>query len=181
MQPRCIQRLPPKVSVLEIASCARGRFCNYEKEIERLVESGIQVTFIDTGDREEVERIVRENNPRLFVAESIANSTKMEMLDMAHLGAVVRDVNSSQQDVSPDEAFSNMPPPERGFPACHKTKERLLASIEEFRTGNNPFIFRDAISELMIETSQNRSGAVREVAKLVKYVLRESSRKNSLF
>ena len=158
--------------------CARSIFATTKKEIERLVESGIQVTFIDTGDREEVERIVRENNPRLFVAESIANSTKMEMLDMAHLGAVVRDVNSSQQDVSPDEAFSKYASArERLSGVSQKTKERLLASIEEFRTGNNPFIFRDAISELMIETSQNRSGAVREVAKLVKYVLRESSRK----
>lgn len=165
----------------DVVLCGKDVYSQTKKMYGSLKEKGIEIVLLDSGNMEEIEEKVKEKRPRLIILEDIANSSDMQICDLKKLSAIAENANNEyKNELSLDKLLekyiSKRPELEN---LGENEKAEILQSIEEFRVGNNPFVFRNMVKQ-MERAGMQRKESVRELSRLVKYVLKNSRDKLSL-
>lgn len=167
----------------DIVICGKDVYDETKEIYKILEERGVEVVEVDSGNMEEIEKTVKKKKPRLIILESIANAQNMQVCDIKRLGKIVEEANNKY-----GENFNGIKLVENYLSkrsdlfgkASLETKESILKNIDEFKKGGNQFIFRDSVRRLEKEVGLNRQESIRELARLVKYVINNSREKLSL-
>lgn len=166
----------------DVVFCASAIYGTTKSEIDHLVQRNIRIIEFDPTDTEELAKLVRSLRPRLIITETVANSKEMPVTDLATLGAITDEANSFYRDqLQPDKILDGILGKKAyGKQVSTETREGIIAAIREFQIGQNPSIFRRAIRKISAETGLDRNESIREMARLVKYVLDKQRSKLSL-
>lgn len=165
----------------DVVFCGKDVYGQTKKMYESLKKRGIEIELLDSGNMEEIEAMVKEKKPRLIILEDIANSSDMQVCDLKKLSEIAEKANSGyKSELSMDkllEKYVSKRPELENFGEDEKVE--IVKSIDEFRAGNNPFVFRNT-AKIMEKAGLQRKEAIRELSRLVKYVLKNSRDKLSL-
>ncbi|MFH1426272.1 MAG: PLP-dependent transferase [Candidatus Kerfeldbacteria bacterium] len=166
----------------DIVMCAKEVYGMTKEVVEALAAKGITIHYFDSADTEEFKKMSAQYRPRLVVLESIANSKNMEVANIDALAETCDKLNESYQNDYTGEAILSrfIEKKERYENVSNETKGMLQDVIEEFKRGNNPFVFRSAIRALEQETGRPRRETIQDLSKMVKHVLKQSREKVSL-
>ncbi len=166
----------------DVVLCGKDVYSQTKKMYGSLEERGIKIDLIDSGNMDEIKEKIESKKPRLIILEDIANAQDMQVCDLKKLAKLTERANEKYQtELSPSrllEQYFSKREQYKNIPA--KFKENIEAKIEEFKQGNNPFVFRDVIQEVENTAGLSKKEAIREVARIVKFILRNSRGKLSL-
>jgi cystathionine beta-lyase/cystathionine gamma-synthase len=166
----------------DVVFCANAIYGTSKADIKQLQDLSIKVVFFDSTNIEGLRELVKKEKPRLIVAESIANSKNMEVTDLAALGQIAQDTNEHyQKELTPAKILVNFLSKRESLKSLNsETQSLLLSSIAEYQQGQNPFVFRQAIRQIEIETKLPRTDVMRELSRIVQRVSQDSREKISL-
>ncbi|MBU3905857.1 PLP-dependent transferase [Patescibacteria group bacterium] len=166
----------------DVVLCGKDVYSQTKEMYNSLEKRGIKIELINSGDMDEIEENIKSKKPRLIILEDIANAHDMQVCDIKKLAGLTEQANGIyQSELSPDnlleQYFSKR---EQYKDASPEFKENATTKIQEFKQGNNPFVFRDIIKEVEDTADLSTKDAIREVSRMVKFVLRNSREKLSL-
>ncbi|MDP1884546.1 MAG: PLP-dependent transferase [Candidatus Moranbacteria bacterium] len=166
----------------DIILCGKDVYSQTKKIYENLDRRGIKVELIDSGNMEEIENMVKGKRPRLIILEDIANSSDMQVCDLRDLSRITMDANNEyRQDLNPEKLLEKyLANKNETMNFSDDLRREIAENISEFRMGGNPFIFRGALRKIEGETEMDRRESLRELSKIVKFVLNNSREKLSL-
>ncbi|MFA7286299.1 MAG: PLP-dependent transferase [Patescibacteria group bacterium] len=170
------------LKVGDVVFCADAIYDTTKKDIQSLEGLGIRVVIFDSTDLAALRELVEREKPRLIVVETVANSKGMEVTDLEGVGEIVQTTNLDYQENRTSEKILTKFCEKRknltGLSA--ETQAIILASIEEYRVGQNPFVFRKAVRCIEQDTELAREEVVRELERMVKRVTGDSREKLSV-
>ncbi|MFA5954253.1 MAG: PLP-dependent transferase [Patescibacteria group bacterium] len=166
----------------DVVFCADAIYGTTKKDIESLKDLGVKVVFFDSTDLVGLQKLVKRENPRLIVAETVANSKSMEVTDLEGLGEIVQTTNVDyQKNRTPEKVLAKfLEKREDHIELSAETRDVILTAIEEYKVGQNPFVFRKAVKCIEQDTALSRTEVVRELERIVKRVMGDSRGKLSL-
>jgi len=175
----------------DVILAGREVYGETKKIYDSLDRQGIKVIKIDSGNMEEVENLIKKEKPRLIILESVTNdpgNPEMQVCDVKKLIKLSKDANIIyQNELTPENQIekyflSKAKGGEHGTyeDVPDELKGKIITKINEFKEGNNPFVFRNIVKDIEKNTGMSTHDAVREVARIAKYVLKNSREKLSL-
>ncbi|MDP1845679.1 MAG: PLP-dependent transferase [Candidatus Moranbacteria bacterium] len=167
----------------DVVLCGKDVYSETAKYFKDLKKRGIRIILIDSGNAEEIEQAIGRERPRLIVLESTGNSPEMPVCDLKRLGKNAKEANNFYHaELNPKKSLKlYLERHELLKKLPEDFQEGLLQNIEEFRKGQNPFVFRDAVKkfEKLLQTP-TRSIAVKGIAEIAKFISNRSREKLSL-
>lgn len=150
-----------------------------------LKQRGIKIVGIDSGNIEEIQEKINIHKPRLIILESVANdpgNPEMQVCDISKLGKIIETTNSEYKEKFSLDALLNDLLNKKMYRSKlpEDFEQKLKNSFEEFKIGNNPFIFRGEVREISEAASISISEAIRELEGILKYLQRNNHEKLSL-
>jgi cystathionine beta-lyase/cystathionine gamma-synthase len=164
----------------DVVLCGKDVYGLTKDMYKSLEKRGIKIEMCDSGNMEEIEKMVDEKKPRLIILESVANSSIMQVCDVKKLSEIAGETTKRYKENFTAEKLIDGYFSKRGDDGMEKTKALLVSGVAEFKQGNNPFVFREAIREFEKATGLDRSEAIREISREIKFVLGNSREKLSL-
>ncbi|OGY46134.1 MAG: hypothetical protein A3J62_03650 [Candidatus Buchananbacteria bacterium RIFCSPHIGHO2_02_FULL_38_8] len=160
----------------DVVFCAEAVYDTTKSDIKQLEKLGIKVVFFDSTDMPGLQELIEKERPRLIIAESIANSKKMEVTDLEKLGSITQETNEHyQRDFSPEKVLANLLSNKGKLKEITpETQNLILNLIEEYRQGQNPLVFRKAIRQIEQETGLGREDTMRELSRIIKRIIGDS-------
>ena len=162
----------------EVYVCTKELYAN-------LKQRGIKIVEIDSGNIEEIEEKVNTYKPRLIILESVANdpgNPEMQVCDISKLGKIIEHANSDYKErFSMDSLLKDLLNKKTySSKLSEDFEQKLKSSFEEFKIGNNPFIFRAEVREISEAAGISISEAIHELEGILKYLQRNNREKLSL-
>lgn len=165
----------------DIVLCAEQVYSTTKKDVSHLMNRGIKVIFFDSTDREQLQELVDAWHPRLIIAETITNSATMAVVDVKKVGAIADAAQEMYSNkLTSEKILNNFLEKEKNKTFAVETKTSLLAAIDEYRKGGNPFIFRKSIQDIERDTLSTRKEAIATLSLIVKVVMKKARNKISL-
>jgi cystathionine beta-lyase/cystathionine gamma-synthase len=164
----------------DVILCGRDVYDQTKELYKLLINRGVKIVEVDSGNMEEIEEKVKNEKPRLIILESVANAQNMQVCDIKKLVNISESANSYYQENLTAEKLIDKYFSKGGEVGVEKTKELLLKGISEFRKGNNPFVFREAIREFEKVTGMERVETIRDISRAIKFVFKHKREKLSL-
>lgn len=166
----------------DVVLCGRDTYSQTKKLFADLKARGVEIVAVDSGDMDEIEREIKKRKPRLIVLETVANSKEMQVNDVGRLVELTEQANEEyEENLSPDKLLGKyLSQREKYDELPEELREEILDRVEEFRTGNNPFIFRDTVRRIEENTGLSRKESIREVSRIVKFLVANSRERLSL-
>ena len=155
----------------DIVLCSREVYSVTLDSVEGLKKRGIKVEYFDPSNIEELEKLLEKLKPSLIVAETVANSKEMPVVDIeTYVDLVEKTDQKYKEELTPevvlDKFFSTT---NKVAEVSGSIKEEVVRLIAEFESSNNPLIFRDVIRKFESETGLSRREAIELIAKAAKY------------
>lgn len=165
----------------DVVLCSNEVYGVTKEYIASLKKRGIKIQYFDPSDIESLKVAVDKERPRLIIAETVANSKEMKMANPKAYAEIIKEANEKYHDkLTPKKVLDNYLSVRESLKNLPETsKQKILQAIDEFQIGNNPFVFRDAIKDILA-AGLSRKEAINEVYKAVKHVLNVSREKLSL-
>lgn len=162
----------------EVYECTKELYAN-------LKQRGIKVIAVDSGNIEEISEKINTYKPRLIILESVANdpgNPEMQVCDMGKLGKIIEHTNLEYKEkFSVDSLLSELLNKKTySGKLSEDFEQKLKNSFEEFKIGNNPFIFRSEVREISVAAGISISEAINELEGILKYLQRNNHEKLSL-
>lgn len=164
----------------DVVLCGKDVYSLTKNMYKSLEKRGIRIEMCDSGNMEEIEKLVDEKKPRLIILESVANSSDMQVCDLKKLGEIAGKANDGYRENLSTEKLANKYFSKGGGEELEETKELLIKEITEFEKGNNPFVFRGAVRSLESVEEMSRGEAVRDISRAIKFILNHKRDKLSL-
>lgn len=166
----------------DVVLCANAVYGTTKQCVEDLKKSGIRVVFFDSTNPKAFRELIKGERPRMIIVESIANSKNMEVTPLKELGEAAAEATAEYRAaLSPKivlEKYVSQRPEWKAM--SPEAREKILEGIDEFRKGNNPFVFRSVVELLHSESGMERKESIRAIASIAKHVLRVSRDRLSL-
>ncbi len=158
-----------------VVLCGKDMYGKTRTLAESLEGKGVRVVPIDSGDMAEIARAIDTERPRLIILEAVANAATMQVCDVRKLAELAEQANARYRTECTAASLLEkyLATREYAAHASPELKEGILEKIEEFKEGSNPMIFRDVVRTIEEALGLSRAEAVRETARLVKFVLKE--------
>ncbi len=166
----------------DVVLCSHDVYGVTKDYVMGLKKRGIKIQYFDPADIDGLKIAVNRLHPCLIIAETVANSKEMKMADPKAYAEVVKDTNEEYRDkLTPKKVLDNYLSVKESLKNLPETaRQKILQAIAEFQVGNNPFVFRGVVKEVMATLGLSRKEAINEVYKTVKHVLSVSREKLSL-
>ncbi len=166
----------------DIVLCSEDVYGVTKFYVSSLTERGVRVQYFDPADVHALEIAINSTQPRLIIAETVSSTKEMKVVDLAQYAQLIDATNNRyNEDLSPRKVLDHFFEVQSGLSlASSETRAELLEKMKEFSTGNNPFVFRSVIKQLVSETGLSRKEAISFTFKAVKYTTRVSREKLSL-
>lgn len=162
----------------EVYECTKELYAN-------LKHRGIKIVTIDSGNIEEINEKINTYKPRLIILESVANdpgNPEMQVCNIGKLGKLIEHKNLEyKENFSVDSLLKDLLDKKTYRSKLSEDFEQNLKnSFEEFKVGNNPFIFRGEVREISEAAGISISDAIHELERILKYLQRNNHEKLSL-
>ncbi len=120
-------------------ACSAETYTQTKKYIEHFIrDKRAKVIYFDSGDANEVKRIIEDRRPDVFVAETVANYTGVPVLDVEALIDVNRDAGGNTTIV-----LDHTLPLSTGYPLGEQlTKDDRIIAVE---SGTKSYTFNKAL------------------------------------
>lgn len=156
--------------------CAEAIYGTTKAEVKALKKRGIRVVFFDATLSDKFDELFEKEKPRLVIAETVANSKNMPVTDLGKLAESAGKVDQSYKKLLDDyledtSSFKDLSP---------ELRSQILDKIDEYKVGNNPFVFWQALKKIKEETGMGVREIVPELSDLVVALMQDSRRKLSL-
>lgn len=146
-----------------------------EEFIDSLAKRGIRVIQVDSGDVEGIRKVVNQEHPRLIFLETVTNSPEMRVSNVEEISQIVSQAEHIYCKEFTAEALLEK------WVLTHESAQHIAADVwmeflehlNEYKEGSNPMVFRGAVRALEESLKFSRPEAVREIARIVKYLLKE--------
>jgi len=159
----------------DVVLCGKDMYGKTSELINSLEEQGVQVVLIDSGSEDEISSAIEKEKPRLIFLESVANATEMQVCDVEKLAELGEQAEIRYRDeynpntllqkyIASRESLENFIP---------EMQKEILENLEEFKESSNPMVLRETVRIIEKAAGLSRKEAVRETARLAKYVLKE--------
>ena len=167
----------------DIVLCGKNTYSQTAKLFEDLKQRGIKVVPVQSENTEEIKKAINTYKPSLIILESVSNAQSMGVVDFEDIGKEVEKTNDNyENNLNSEKVLGKIV--EKRLPNLNEEesaefKAELLKEINEFLNGQNPFVFRSAV-KMLEKNGIELKDAIRNVARLVKYVIKNSREKLSI-
>ncbi len=170
----------------DVVLCGRDVYSQTKNVYESLEKRGIKIELIDSGDMDEIKEKIKTERPRLVILEDVANAATMQVADVKKLIEFSEEANERYQTELTSEKllekyFSSRVGKYGTYDKIQdELKEEIVERIGEFKEGGNALVFKDIVEKLKNIAGISNHEAVREVARIVKFVIGQGREKLSL-
>lgn len=156
----------------DVIVCGEEAYARTKDVFTVLEKRGIRVERVDSGNFEELEKAVREKNPKLLFVEGVANAPGLPVFDVAKAVQLMEQTNERYgRERTADALLKKFLTAREMDAVSPELRSIILASLDEFSVGNNPFVLRPVVRGLEGECGLEREDALRTTDRLAKFVL----------
>ena len=166
----------------EIVFCSHDVYGVTKEYVATLKKRGIKIYYFDPSSIEDLAVLSGKMKPRLIIAETVANSKEMKMVDLPAYAQLLESINKKYHDeLSPGKVLDKYLSTTESLKNLSKSfRDNFLQAIVEFQIGNNPFVFREAFKDSMNELGLSKKETIQALYSMVKHVMSVSREKLSL-
>ncbi len=170
----------------DVVLCGRDVYSHTKNIYESLEKRGIKIELVDSGDMNEIKEKIKIKKPRLIILEDVANTATMQITDVKKLIEFSEEANKKYQTELTSEKllekfFSSRVDKYGAYEKIQdELKEEIIEKIDEFKESNNAFVFKDIVEKIKNLAGISKHEAIREVARIVKFVIGQGREKLSI-